>query len=172
MKVSSIKGRKTFILFNVSSVLLALDQLTKSLALSRLGDGPVELFWTLRFFLASNTGFAFGTAEGYGPWVGAVALVIAGMLIRMKNQIEVTGGLISLGLILGGALGNLADRMFRGAGWGRGAVVDFIDLQFWPIFNLADAGIVVGVGSLVYYLWKQEKIGLKIKSPGTRNSDA
>ncbi|MFQ3367040.1 MAG: signal peptidase II [Candidatus Poriferisodalaceae bacterium] len=172
MKVSSIKRRKTFILFNVSSVLLALDQLTKSLALSRLGDGPVEIFWTLRFFLASNTGFAFGTAEGYGPWVGAVALVIAGMLIRMKNQIEVTGGLISLGLILGGALGNLADRMFRGAGWGRGAVVDFIDLQFWPIFNLADAGIVIGVGSLVYYLWKQEKIGLKIKSSGTRNSDA
>ena len=172
MKVSSIKRRKTFILFNVSSVLLALDQLTKSLALSRLGDGPVEIFWTLRFFLASNTGFAFGTAEGYGPWVGAVALVIAGMLIRMKNQIEVTGGLISLGLILGGALGNLADRMFRGAGWGRGAVVDFIDLQFWPIFNLADAGIVIGVGSLVYYLWKQEKIGLKIKSSGRRNSDA
>ena len=164
MKVSSIKRRKTFILFNVSSVLLALDQLTKSLALSRLGDGPVEIFWTLRFFLASNTGFAFGTAEGYGPWVGAVALVIAGMLIRMKNQIEVTGGLISLGLILGGALGILADRMFRGAGWGRGAVVDFIDLQFWPIFNLADAGIVIGVGSLVYYLWKQEKIGLKIKN--------
>ncbi|MFQ3329145.1 MAG: lipoprotein signal peptidase [Candidatus Poriferisodalaceae bacterium] len=62
--------------------------------------------------------------------------------------------------------------MFRGAGWGRGAVVDFIDLQFWPIFNLADAGIVIGVGSLVYYLWKQEKIGLKIKSSGTRNSDA
>jgi lipoprotein signal peptidase len=90
----------------------------------------------------------------------------------MKNQIEVTGGLISLGLILGGALGNLADRMFRGAGWGRGAVVDFIDLQFWPIFNLADAGIVIGVGSLFYYLWKQEKIGLKIKSSGRRNSDA
>jgi signal peptidase II len=172
MKVSSIKRRKTFILFSVSSALLILDQLTKSLALSRLDDGPVEVFWTLRFFLASNTGFAFGTAEGYGPWVGAIALVIAGMLIRMKNQIEVTGGLISLGLILGGALGNLADRMFRGAGWGRGAVVDFIDLQFWPIFNLADAGIVIGVGSLVYYLWKQEKIGLKIKSSGTRNSDA
>jgi|TARA_B110000444_G_scaffold243939_1_gene262901 signal peptidase II len=172
MKVSSIKRRKTFILFSVSSALLVLDQLTKSLALSRLDDGPVEVFWTLRFLLASNTGFAFGTAEGYGPWVGAIALVIAGMLIRMKNQIEVTGGLISLGLVLGGALGNLADRIFRGAGWGQGAVVDFIDLQFWPIFNLADAGIVVGVGSLVYYLWKQEKIGLKIKSSGTRNSDA
>jgi signal peptidase II len=172
MKVSSIKRRKTFILFSVSSALLILDQLTKSLALSRLDDGPVEVFWTLRFFLASNTGFAFGTAEGYGPWVGAIALVIAGMLIRMKNQIEFTGGLISLGLILGGALGNLADRIFRGAGWGQGAVVDFIDLQFWPIFNLADAGIVVGVGSLVYYLWKQEKIGLKIKSSGRRNSDA
>jgi signal peptidase II len=172
MKVSSIKRRKTFILFSVSSALLILDQLTKSLALSRLDDGPVEVFWTLRFFLASNTGFAFGTAEGYGPWVGAIALVIAGMLIRMKNQIEFTGGLISLGLVLGGALGNLADRIFRGAGWGQGAVVDFIDLQFWPIFNLADAGIVVGVGSLVYYLWKQEKIGLKIKSSGRRNSDA
>lgn len=172
MKVSSIKRRKTFILFSVSSALLVLDQLTKSLALSRLDDGPVEVFWTLRFLLASNTGFAFGTAEGYGPWVGAIALVIAGMLIRMKNQIEVTGGLISLGLVLGGALGNLADRIFRGAGWGQGAVVDFIDLQFWPIFNLADAGIVVGVGFLVYYLWKQEKIGLKIKSSGTRNSDA
>ena len=49
---------------------------------------------------------------------------------------------------------------------------DLIDLQFWPIFNLADAGIVVGVGSLVYYLWKQDKNGLKAKSFGARNSDA
>jgi signal peptidase II len=172
MEASSIKRGRTFILFNVSSVLLALDQLTKSLALSRLEDGPVEVFWTLRFFLASNTGFAFGTAKGYGPWVGVVALVISVMLIRMKNRIEATGGVISLGLILGGALGNLADRIFRGDGWGQGAVVDFIDLQFWPIFNLADAGIVVGVGSLVYYLWKQDKNGLKAKSFGPRNSDA
>ena len=172
MDVSSIKRRRTFILFNVSSVLLALDQLTKSLALSRLEDGPVEVFWTLRFFLASNTGFAFGTAEGFGRWVGVVALIISVMLILMKNQIEATGGVISLGLILGGALGNLADRIFRGDGWGQGAVVDFIDLQFWPIFNLADAGIVVGVGSLVYYLWKQDKNGLKAKSFGARNSDA
>lgn len=172
MEVSSIKRRRTFILFNVSSALLALDQFTKSLALSRLEDGPVEVFWILRFFLASNTGFAFGTAKGYGPWVGVVALVISVMLIRMKNQIEATGGVISLGLILGGALGNLADRIFRGDGWGQGAVVDFIDLQFWPIFNLADAGIVVGVGSLVYYLWKQDKNGLKVKSFGARNSDA
>ena len=172
MEASSIKRGRTFILFNVSSVLLALDQLTKSLALSRLEDGPVEVFWTLRFFLASNTGFAFGTAKGYGPWVGVVALVISVMLIRMKNRIEATGGVISLGLILGGALGNLADRIFRGDGWGQGAVVDFIDLEFWPIFNLADAGIVVGVGSLVYYLWKQDKNGLKAKSFGPRNSDA
>ena len=172
MEASSIKRGRTFILFNVSSVLLALDQLTKSLALSRLEDGPVEVFWTLRFFLASNTGFAFGTAKGYGPWVGVVALVISVMLIRMKNRIEATGGVISLGLILGGALGDLADRIFRGDGWGQGAVVDFIDLQFWPIFNLADAGIVVGVGSLVYYLWKQDKNGLKAKSFGPRNSDA
>ena len=58
---------------------------------------------------------------------------------------------------VGGALGNLADRLFRGAAWGRGAVVDFIDLQWWPIFNVADASITVGLIIVLFHLYRSER---------------
>ena len=59
-------------------------------------------------------------------------------------------------MVIGGALGNLLDRILRGEAWGRGGVVDFIDFQFWPVFNVADSAIVVGVGLLIWHFWKEE----------------
>jgi signal peptidase II len=128
----------------IAAAVVLVDQLTKQWALEALDDGPIDVVWTLRFNLAFNTGMAFSQATGIGPIIGVVALVvIVGLLVsvgRSSSRLYPW----AVGLIIGGAIGNLADRLFRDPGWLRGAVVDFIDLQWWPIFNVADIGITVG----------------------------
>ena len=76
----------------------------------------------------------------------------------MRARFSSRHGVISLGLVLGGACGNLTDRLFRDPGWGRGAVVDF---RFWPVFNLADAAIVVGVILLGATTWSEQRRTLR-----------
>jgi signal peptidase II len=74
----------------------------------------------------------------------AVAVAVIVVIVRTARRLGSTAWAISLGLLLGGATGNLADRIFRAPGPGRGAVVDFIDFRVWPVFNLADSAIVCG----------------------------
>ena len=130
----------------VAVAVVALDQFTKTLAVERLSDGPVDVFWTLRFALSFNSGAAFSMGTGLTPLiiVGAVVLVSALVLFARTATSMAVG--IAIGLLLGGALGNLADRLFRGH---DGAVVDFIDLQWWPVFNVADIGVSAGAVLLV-----------------------
>ena len=133
----------------VAAAVVTLDQLSKTWALRALDDGPVDLFWTLRLKLTINSGAAFGLGKGLGPVlvVAAVAvLVVLGMLARSASLSGV--GTVALGLVLGGALGNLVDRLVRD----QGGVVDFVDLQWWPVFNVADAAISVGAVLLVFVL--------------------
>lgn len=127
-----------------------LDQLTKHWAVNELQDGrTVELVWTLQLNLAFNSGMAFSQAEGIGPIIGVVALaVVVVLLVSLRRDDSVLSS-VAVGLIVGGAVGNVADRVFRDEGWLRGSVVDFIDLQWWPIFNVADVGITVGGALLV-----------------------
>ena len=99
---------------------------------------------SLRFNLAYNTGMAFSKGTGLGPVIGIVALVVVvGLLISIGRE---SSPLYTpaVGLIIGGAVGNLLDRLFRDPGWFRGGVVDFIDVQWWPIFNVADIAVTVG----------------------------
>jgi signal peptidase II len=135
----------------VGVTVLALDQLTKAWALRALDDGPIDVVWTLRFNLLYNTGVAFsqGSGKGLGPWITVLALAVV-VFVSMGATSRRTLGAVAAGLVAGGALGNLADRAFRGdAGFLHGAVVDFIDLQWWPVFNVADAAVVVGAALLV-----------------------
>jgi signal peptidase II len=132
-----------------AAAIVVIDQLTKAWAVGRLADDDIDLFWTLRLNLSYNTGMAFSAGREWGPIIGVVAmLVIVGLLLGMRRQ---PGRLtdISVGLIVGGAIGNLIDRSFRQDGWLRGGVVDFIDFQWFPIFNVADMGITIGGGLLV-----------------------
>ena len=144
--------RRLGLVATIAAVVLVIDQLTKNWAVSSLpGRPPVEVIGSLRFNLAYNTGaaFSFGAGKGLGPWIGLVAMVVVlGLALGMTSRFAV--GAVAAGLVAGGALGNLADRAFRGdTGLLSGAVIDFIDLQWWPVFNVADAGVVVGALLLV-----------------------
>ena len=137
----------------VALVVVLADQLTKTWAVNNLVDRDVDVFWTLRFHLSFNTGMAFSRGQNWGPVIGVLALfVIVGLLLSLRRQ---PGRLtdISIGLIIGGALGNVLDRLFRSPGWFRGAVVDWIDFQWFPIFNIADMGITIGGALLVIASW-------------------
>jgi signal peptidase II len=135
----------------VAGLWLALDQLTKHWAVNHLADGHVDhLFWTLQFNLAFNSGMAFSRGRGLGPIIGVVALIVIVVLLLSLRRNDSRLGQVAVGMVIGGALGNVADRLFRGDGWLHGSVIDFIDPQWWPIFNVADIGVVVGGILLVF----------------------
>jgi signal peptidase II len=131
---------------------ILVDQLTKSWAVRRLdGDRTIDVVWTLRFNLAFNSGASFSRGQGMGKWIALVALVIVGLLVWQARKVRSRLAAVALGMIVGGALGNVIDRAFRDGNGGflGGSVVDFIDFQWWPIFNVADMGVVVGAILLV-----------------------
>lgn len=138
-------------------VVIVADQLTKWWALERLsGRRIIEVVGSLQFNLAFNSGTAFSLGSGLGPYIAVIAVVISLGLWWTSRSMLKTSSLLAVGLVVGGAIGNFLDRAFRPArigedGFLRGSVVDFIDLQWWPIFNIADAGIVVG-GILIVLL--------------------
>lgn len=128
----------------IASIVVA-DQLTKHWALNRLsGDRTIDLVGSLRFNLAFNRGMAFSQATGAGPVIGALGFVIVIVIVLWLRRSATGVAAVAAGMIVGGAIGNLIDRLFRGEAWLRGAVVDFIDLQWFPIFNIADSAISIG----------------------------
>jgi signal peptidase II len=131
-----------------AAVVIGVDQFTKWLVVRDLRHGPVHVVWTLQLNLARNTGAAFSllSGKGVGPAIALVALAIVACLAVGRRTLRSRLGEIGIGMVLGGALGNLADRLFRAHdGVLSGAVVDFIDFQWWPVFNVADASVVIGV---------------------------
>jgi signal peptidase II len=144
------------LLLSVAVGVLALDQLTKWWALENLDDQMIDLVGSLRLKLVLNYGAAFSLTEGRGPLISLLALGVVALLLRNGRQATHPLSALALGLVLGGALGNLSDRAFRsGDGFLGGGVVDFIDLQWWPIFNVADMGVVVGAFLLVIASWRE-----------------
>jgi signal peptidase II len=135
----------------VAIVVVVVDQLTKWWALERLSGGrDIDLVWTLRLNLVRNSGAAFSTGRGLGPVLGVVAVIVVFLLVRYGRMASSSPTAAGIGLVLGGAVGNLADRAFRsGDGFLGGHVVDFVDLQWWPVFNVADAAVCVGAVLLV-----------------------
>ena len=130
-------------------MVLTADRVTKVLAERSLQDGAVELIpGVLDLRYTTNPGGAFGLFGGI-PWLFAsisAAVIVA--IVIASRRLPATSSAIGLGLVLGGALGNMVDRAIRGPAF-SGEVVDFIDLQVWPIFNLADSAIMIGAGTLL-----------------------
>jgi signal peptidase II len=133
----------------VLGVLLA-DQLTKIWAVAALTDGPVNVFGdTVQFALTRNPGSAFSLFQGFTPVLAVIAVVIAVVLIRMLRSATDPWMVVGLALVLGGALGNLTDRIARADGFLNGAVIDFVKVGWWPSFNIADAALTVGVAIII-----------------------
>jgi len=136
---------------------VALDQLTKAWAMHNLADGPVDIAGPVRFALTRNTAGAFGLGGAVVPFLAVGALVLVVALVTRAEVIARPGLALAAGLVLGGALGNLVDRLARSPGLLRGAVVDFIDLRWWPVFNLADAAITCGCLLLLWSGWRSQQ---------------
>jgi signal peptidase II len=143
----------SWLTLTVAVVVIVLDQLSKRWALSNLDVGePQHVIWTLQWNLSFNSGMAFGTGEGFGPVIGVLALSVIVWLALTVRHVASPVARLAAGLVVGGAIGNVIDRLRRGDGLFDGAVVDFIDLQWFPwIFNIADMGVTVG-GAL-FVLW-------------------
>ncbi len=133
----------------IGAGVVVVDVVTKSWALHRLASGPVHVAWRLDFDLSLNSGSAFSLFTGQTVLITGVAVVLVAMLLVMVWRAASFGRAAIVGLIMGGALGNLGDRLFRDE---HGSVVDFIAFHFWPTFNVADSCIVVGCGLLVVSL--------------------
>ena len=132
-------------LLSLAAAVVLVDQATKHWAVNALSDGRViDVVWTLRFALGFNSGMAFSKATGLGPLIGIIATLAVVWLLASLRKAGSRLSAVGMALVGGGAAGNVADRLFRGDGWFRGSVVDFIDLQWWPVFNVADSAITVG----------------------------
>ncbi len=152
-------GRRHRVAFSAAAlVVVGLDQLTKHLALTGLDDGPIDLVGSLRLNLTFNDGAAFSLGSGRTIVITAIASLVALVLIRMGWRADRPIWALGLGVVLGGAAGNLVDRYVRdGDGFGAGHVVDFVDLGWWPVFNVADAALWVGIGLLFLSSWREHE---------------
>ena len=138
--------RGTALLALVAAAVLVLDVLTKVWVVAELeGRRTLELLGgQLLIRVSRNPGAAFSFGEGATVVFTVIAVVVVVAILRVSRRLGSQGWAVALGLILGGASGNLVDRLLRSPGPARGAVVDFIDFQVWPSFNVADSAIVTG----------------------------
>jgi signal peptidase II len=139
----------------IAALVVTIDALTKRWASVELVDGDIVLipgFLVLTF--TENPGAAFSMFENAGPFLGVVAIAVSGAVLwslRLERPLLET---IAFGLIVGGALGNVIDRIFRGQGFLDGMVIDWIDLWWIPTFNVADMSITIAVGLLLIHAWQ------------------
>ena len=138
----------------VAAAVVALDQVTKSLALANL-EAPIELIdGVLRLRLVYNPGGAFGVLQGVPSFFLISTAVIIVLILLWARNVQSPGWSVPLGLVLGGGVGNLIDRLLRDT---DGRVVDFVDLYVWPVFNVADAAISLGVVALLVLSFRAER---------------
>ena len=141
----SESGAGGWVAAGIVAVIVLVDQASKAWAVANLKDGPESIIGTdVELHLSFNSGSAFSLFRGFTPLLALLAIVIAFVLVRAVRKTEDTWTLVALGLVLGGALGNLADRAFRPPSFLSGRVVDFISVGSWPTFNVADSAITVG----------------------------
>jgi signal peptidase II len=151
------RSRAATALFLAAIVSYGLDRATKLWAESILPGNPIDVIpgvLTLRFTTNSGGAFSIGRSA---PWffVGITLFVVMLILVTAFRHTSTLVG-VAVGLVLGGALGNLTDRAMRAPGF-RGRVVDFVDLHVWPIFNLADASIVLGAILLAWVGFRERR---------------
>jgi signal peptidase II len=137
----------------VAACVVTCDQLTKTWAEDRLARGAIHVIWKLDLSLAFNSGSAFSLAQGWAPILAGMAVLAVVVLLAVVRHVGSSTMACALGLVVGGAAGNLCDRIFRSH---HGSVIDFIAFHFWPTFNLADTAIVVGAAWAAWLSWRYQ----------------
>jgi signal peptidase II len=164
-----VPRRRVRLLVTVAAVILAVDVVTKVFAVRLLTPGqPVSIVGdTVTWTLVRNSGAAFSMATGYTWILTLIATAVVVGIFWMGRRLVSPWWAIGLGMILGGALGNLVDRFFRWPGPLQGHVVDFLSVGWWPVFNVADASVVGGAALLVGL----SLFGFEFDTVGRRKSD-
>jgi signal peptidase II len=148
--------RRYRVALGAAAGVITADLLTKRWAAATLTPEGVDVLGSfLRFRFAENTGAAFSLLQGAGTFLSVAAMVAIVVLAALVGSARSPWEVVAFGLIMGGAAGNLVDRLARGDGWFDGPVIDWIDLWFIPTFNVADASITVAVAMLVIGSWKK-----------------
>ena len=139
--------RGPVVMLVIAALIVAVDQIAKVLAVANLEDSrPIELIGdTVRLVLLRNPGAAFSMGTEFTVVLSIVATVVVAGLLWFSRRVHSRWWAWDLGLILGGAAGNLVDRYFRAPGILQGHVVDYMAVGWWPVFNVADASLVTGV---------------------------
>lgn len=147
------RSRRIAVLLGVAALAYALDLLSKIWVVTRLeGHAPIDVIGSyLRLEAVRNAGAAFGFGQGMTIVFTLIALTVIGVIARISRKLYSLPWAIALGLLLGGAFGNLTDRVFRAPGFLEGHVVDFVAPTHFAVFNLADSAIVCG-GILIVLL--------------------
>ncbi len=132
------------------AAIVVIDQLTKIWAVAALSNGPKRIIGdTVQLSLTRNGGSAFSRFQGITPVLAVAAIMVSIVLARALHRATDRLLVTALALVLGGALGNLVDRIARSPGFLRGHVVDFVSVGWWPVFNVADSCVTIGAVLLV-----------------------
>ncbi len=139
----------------IAAAVITADLLTKRFASNNLVGERVEVIpGFLELTYTENPGAAFSLFQNAGPWIGVIAIAIAAFIVGSLRTPRPQFEVVALGLVLGGALGNVVDRVFRGDGFLDGRVIDWVDLWWIPTFNIADASVTIAVALLLIYAWR------------------
>lgn len=135
-------------IFTLAWAIFIVDFVTKSWAISYLSQRePINLIGSfLKLTFVKNSGAAFGIASGATIILSLFAIAVGATIVRYAAMVNSRGWIVVMGLVLGGVMGNLTDRIFRSPGFLRGHVIDWIELPHWPVFNIADSAIFIATG--------------------------
>jgi len=155
--MNAVHRRAAISLFAVALLVWIVDRVTKRWAEGSLPGHPVDVIkGVLTFRYATNPGGAFSLGSSAPLVFAGATLIICGAIVVTSLRHTRVLPAIALGLVLGGGIGNLTDRLLRGPHL-TGRVVDFVDFHVWPIFNLADSAIVVGAVLLALTSWRRDR---------------
>lgn len=147
-------GGRYVVAVSLAVAVVVIDLITKRWAASTFTSQPEEVIGTfLRFRYVENTGAAFSMFQGAGAVFGVAAVLVVGAILWFLRQARNGWEIAGFALVIGGATGNLIDRVARGSGFLDGAVIDWVDLWIIPTFNVADASITVAVVLLLMASW-------------------
>lgn len=139
----------------IALAVVVADLVTKRYASAHFSDSPVEVIpGFLTFTFTENPGAAFSLFQNAGSFLGVAAIVVSVFVLWSIRTERPFLEVAALGLVLGGANGNLMDRVFRGEGFLDGKVIDWISMWWIPTFNISDASVTIAVGLLLIHAWR------------------